>query len=83
VIAILMKDLIYLDEVFPDHLDNGEIFFYKHRRVSELILNTITYQMVPYPDVVNSTLDQYITLNMRAAAGISDKGLHALSKQWE
>jgi len=82
VFAIIMKDLIYLDEVFNEQ-QNGEINFYKYRKISEMILNVTSYQMVPYPEVNNPPLEQYLELTMKAAKGISDKGLYTLSKQWE
>jgi len=82
VLAVLLKDLIYVDEALPSQL-TGQINFYKFRKISEMIFDVLSYQGLPYPTVINLPFDHYITVAVKGASALGEKGLFMLSKQWE
>jgi len=80
-ILISLKDLAVMEECNPDKLALGGINFYKWRRVSELVHDIISYQLMPYPTITNSALEFYVVKNIQVSTGLGEDGIYKLSKK--
>jgi len=82
-LAITLKDLTFLEDGNPDHLEGGGINFYKWRKISEVIGEVLEYQHIVYPPVINQALQNHIQNRVEKAKQHGPKGLHKLSIKCE
>jgi len=82
-LAITLKDLTFLEDGNPDHLEGGGINFYKWRKIAEVIQLLLEYQHLPYTIETNNTIQSYVHNKIEIAKQLGSKGLHKLSSKCE
>eukprot|EP01121_Diplochlamys_sp_Union-15-3_P008075 TRINITY_DN2112_c0_g1_i4.p1 TRINITY_DN2112_c0_g1~~TRINITY_DN2112_c0_g1_i4.p1 ORF type:complete len:144 (-),score=15.61 TRINITY_DN2112_c0_g1_i4:101-532(-) len=78
-LVVILKDLTALLLSIPDLLEDGGCNFYKWRRMSEIIHDVISYQIIEYDIERDSDISHYLTKRIAEAADMGEEMLRKIS----
>lgn len=79
-LALIMRDVTFIEDGNADTLENGGINFYKWRKLSGVIHDALQFQDAPFMFRRQFALSQTISRGITRAIDISEDGIYDISK---